>query len=107
MMAAEEAGQFVYIPAEEGGDSDPVSTDHSESSKPAEDKTPASLPKSPKSPASPVKTHVSILHIISGIRLQDMRVCYFPVRFDKTRYMTHISFYRRGFLGYRREMRTQ
>ena len=63
MMAAEEAGQFVYIPAEEGGDSDPVSMDHSESSKASEDKTPASLPKSPKSPASPVKTHVSILKI--------------------------------------------
>ena len=62
-MAAEEAGQFVYIPAEEGGDSDPVSMDHSESSKALEDKTPASLPKSPKSPASPVKTHVSILNL--------------------------------------------
>ena len=67
MVAAEEAGQFVYIPAEEGGDSDPVSVDHSESSKPSEDKTPASLPKSPKSPASPVKTHVSIL-LIQGKR---------------------------------------
>ena len=63
MMAAEEAGQFVYIPAEEGGDSDPGSMDHSESSKTPEDKTSASLPKSPKSPASPVKTHVSILKI--------------------------------------------
>ena len=62
-MAAEEAGQFVYIPAEEGGDSDPVSMDHSESSKASEDKTPTSLPKSPKSPASPVKTHVSILNL--------------------------------------------
>ena len=67
MMAAEEAGQFVYIPAEEGGDSDPVLMDHSESSKPSEDKIPVSLPKSPKSPASPVKTHVSILQIIPGI----------------------------------------
>ena len=58
-MAAEEAGQFVYVPAEEGGDTDPVAMDHSgEPTKPAGEKTPSSLP---KSPASPSKTHVRIL----------------------------------------------
>ena len=58
MMAAEESGQFVYIPAEEGGDNDPTSVDVDKPTTQSQDKPP-SLPKSPKSPSSPTKTHVS------------------------------------------------
>ena len=59
-MAAEESGQFVYIPAEEGGDVDPAASKDSAS----HDKPPAASV--PVSPPSPTKSPTSKPQVSDG-----------------------------------------